>query len=202
MPNKHETREGWLVAAVNELRPLFDEVGAPLPDNIRVTMSLTHGKKILAVCYDPKASADESHEILIRMSEQEPVEVVDHLTHELVHAAVGCKEGHKGQFKRVALAIGLEGRMKAACAGAELRSKLERIVKTLGTFPHAALNMDGMVSSGPRRQGTRMKKAYCEECGYTVRVTQKWLEVGTPYCPDMAHGQMKTDEDDHDSDEE
>src|SRR5574337_1155515 len=120
---KHTTRESWLLAAVDALRPLFDGVNAPLPDTIRVTMSLTKGKKILAVCYDPVASEDGHTEILIRMSEAEPVDVLDHLTHELVHAAVGCKEGHKGMFKKIALAIGLEGRMKSASAGEELRMK-------------------------------------------------------------------------------
>lgn len=23
----------------------------------------------------------------------------------------------------------------------------------------------------------------CPECGYTVRTTQKWLDVGAPFCP-------------------
>jgi len=198
----HPTRESWLLAAVDKLRPLFQEVNAPLPENIRVTMSLTKGKKILAVCYSPEASGDGSTEILIRMSEQEPVEVIDYLTHELVHAAVGCSEGHKGQFRKTALALGLEGRMKSARAGEVLRLKLEQIVKSLGKFPHAALNLDGTVSSGPKRQSTRMKKCICQECGYTVRVTQKWLEVGTPFCADISHGQMLSDDGENDPEHE
>lgn len=198
----HTTRESWLLAAVDELRPLFYKINAPLPENIRVTMSLTKGKNILAVCYDPKASADGAHEILIRMSAQEPIEVVDYLAHELVHAAVGCSEGHKGRFKSVALALGLEGRMKSARAGEELRMDLERIVKKLGEFPHAALNLDGTVSSGPKRQGTRMKKCLCEECGYTVRVSQKWLDEGTPHCHDLSHGQMISEDGENDPEEE
>lgn len=43
-------------------------------------------------------------------------------------------------------------------------------------------------SSRPRKQGTRMLKAACEDCGYTVRVTAKWLEIGPPHCPQ--HGAM------------
>jgi len=33
-------------------------------------------------------------------------------------------------------------------------------------------------------QGTRLLKASCPGCGYTVRITQKWLtKAGTPTCP-------------------
>lgn len=48
-------------------------------------------------------------------------------------------------------------------------------------------------SSRPKTQTTRLKKAACTECGYTVRVTTKWLEVGPPHCP--AHGAMAVDDD-------
>jgi hypothetical protein len=43
-------------------------------------------------------------------------------------------------------------------------------------------------SSGPKKQTGRLLKACCAECGYTVRVTAKWLEVGPPHCPQ--HGAM------------
>lgn len=48
-------------------------------------------------------------------------------------------------------------------------------------------------STAPPKQTTRLKKCECEECGYTVRVTQKWLEVGPPHCPE--HGAMKVEGD-------
>jgi hypothetical protein len=36
----------------------------------------------------------------------------------------------------------------------------------------------------PSNWSTRLLKAECEECGYTVRVTKKWLEAkGAPICP-------------------
>ncbi|UKE72382.1 hypothetical protein [Xanthomonas graminis] len=47
-------------------------------------------------------------------------------------------------------------------------------------------------SSRPKKQTTRLHKACCSECGYTVRVTSKWLEKGPPHCPD--HGAMAVDE--------
>lgn len=33
------------------------------------------------------------------------------------------------------------------------------------------------------KQSTRLIKAYCDECGYTVRVTRKWIRVAFPICP-------------------
>lgn len=31
---------------------------------------------------------------------------------------------------------------------------------------------------------TRMLKAACGACGYTVRASRRWLRIGTPLCPD------------------
>jgi hypothetical protein len=42
---------------------------------------------------------------------------------------------------------------------------------------HARLDL-----SGRRKQSTRMLKLECTNCGYTVRTTQKWIEVGLPTC--------------------
>jgi hypothetical protein len=35
----------------------------------------------------------------------------------------------------------------------------------------------------PKKQSTRMLKAECPECGYTIRLAKKWAEVGLPSCP-------------------
>jgi hypothetical protein len=64
---------------------------------------------------------------------------------------------------------------------------------------------DEWKSTGPKKQPSRLLKAHCthsklvgvngeqEVCGYTVRVTKKWLEIGPPHCP--LHGPMKVEED-------
>lgn len=41
-----------------------------------------------------------------------------------------------------------------------------------------------------KKQGTRLLKAECEKCGYTVRVTKTWLAVGMPACGRRGHGRM------------
>jgi hypothetical protein len=57
-------------------------------------------------------------------------------------------------------------------------------------LPHAALGFGA--SSAPPKQKARLLKAECGDCGYTVRVTRKWVdEAGAPHCP--AHGAMPVD---------
>ena len=40
----------------------------------------------------------------------------------------------------------------------------------------------------PKKQSARMLKAECPECGYTIRLTKKWADVGLPSCPTEGAG--------------
>lgn len=91
-----------------------------------------------------------------------------------------CENGHKGNFTRIARAIGLEGKMTATHAGEALGRILADVAADLGDYPHAALTP---ALSGVKKQSTRMIKVVCPEDGYIVRTTAKWLEVGMPSCP-------------------
>lgn len=35
----------------------------------------------------------------------------------------------------------------------------------------------------PAKTKCRLRKATCADCGYVIRVTRSWLEVGLPTCP-------------------
>jgi hypothetical protein len=108
----------------------------------------------------------------------DPVEALAILAHELVHAAVGSDAKHGPKFRKVALAIGLEGKMTSTVAGDELEEKLQKIVKTLGDYSHGALSPKAKKTT----QGTRLIKVECE-CGCCARMTRKWLDaVGAPMC--------------------
>jgi hypothetical protein len=53
-----------------------------------------------------------------------------------------------------------------------------QVLASLGAYPHAPLNV------GTRKtQSTRMLKAVCPTCGYTVRLSAKWADKGLPTCP-------------------
>jgi hypothetical protein len=199
--NDHSSRESYLRAATNELRPYFAKLGLPLPEKIRFAIAFTsHGKKgrVAGECWHASASDDGHHEIIIRADFADSPEVLGILVHELVHAALPPDAKHGKQFREAALKIGLEGQMRHAIPGPVLRERLNELAATLGPFPHARLNFDRVTLTGleaadkPKKQGTRMLKAEClgSGCGYTVRVAARWIsDCGPPHCP--KHGAMR-----------
>jgi len=179
------TREAWLNKVADEhLWPLIaDHDGARAP-KVRISVGFpkgSHGgRKSIGQCWPEHASGDKTFEIFISPI-LAPYDAVSTLLHELIHASVGLKAGHRGPFKRLAVAVGLEGKMTATVAGKELGLKIGRWLKALPKYPHAPMN-DG--AGAPGKQGPRLIKCECPNCGYTVRVTRKWLEIGNPQCPD------------------
>src|SRR5574343_787851 len=183
-----KTREAWLVRLANALRPLFESHGATIPDRIRFSCSWTRGgrgkaaKARIGECWYPESSADQTTEIFVSPAIDNPLTVASILSHELVHACLGPGHGHGPEFKRLAVAIGLVGKMTATAAGPELAAHLATLCQAIGPYPHAELR-EGPTADRPKKQGTRMLKVECPSCGYTVRTTAKWLSVGLPTCP-------------------
>ena len=179
------TREEWLGALVDALRPAFAELGYPLPDRIRVSCgwpsksALSSKSKRIGEAWSAKCSADGACETFLSPCLADPVEVGAVLVHELVHHAVGVQHGHKGPFRRCATAIGLVGPMRATSAGPALGERLQRLSDAIGPYPHGAL----VGTDGRKKQTTRMLKVACEDCGCIVRMTRQWLDqVGAPTC--------------------
>ncbi|MFI8237621.1 hypothetical protein ACIF83_10270 [Streptomyces sp. NPDC085866] len=207
------TREEWLHLAIDALRPEFEKIEFPLPEKLHVSVGFGYGAKresatILGQCWNSVASEDGTPHIFISPEINNAARVLDVLIHELIHAADDCKSGHKGAFAKAAKALGLTGKMTATVATPELTEKLRDLANGIGPYSHATLYPmgkplqpkeepkpetpeddpeDGPVSSGPKKQGTRMIKVQCSsecECGgYVVRTTAKWIEVGMPVCP-------------------
>ena len=193
LSNTHTHREAWLNAAAAKMGQWFTSAGYPLPAELRMTCGFPiTGARAgarshrIGECWDPKASGDHTTEIMISPVLEEPMRVFGTLVHELVHAAVGCDCGHKGPFKKLAVAVGFIGKMTSTEEGPEFIKMAGPILEALGPYPHAAID-----TRNRKKQGTRLMKAVCEdeECGFTVRITRKWVEaVGAPHCP--AHGEM------------
>lgn len=102
------------------------------------------------------------------------------LVHELIHSALPDDVQHDGPYKAAHRALGLIDKPTTCVPGAALKIELAALVKKLGPYPHSK------IKTGVRRtkvQTTRLLKAACPECGYTVRVTAKWVAVGLPTCP-------------------
>jgi hypothetical protein len=181
------TREEWLNAALNHLRPWFkDRADATIPNDARVSVGFPGGgsaRKRIGECWARKMSKDGVNEIFISPVLQDPVRMLDVLAHEAVHAVDDCVSGHKGEFKRVAKAIGLEGKMTATKAGEELQTELARVIALLPPLTHGALDL-----STRKKQPTRLVKLECDGCGMILRTTAKWLEqTGEPNCACGGH---------------
>src|SRR4051794_40703106 len=186
---KYETREQWLDALTDLLRPIFAERGITLPAKVRVSCGWPSRKALapngksrtIGQCWPTVCSGDGHSELFISPCLGSAAEVGHVLVHELIHAVDDCANGHRGAFGKMARAIGLEGKLTATTAGAELAKLLEQLCAKLGAYPHARLDL---AQANIKKQTTRLLKVVCPDpdCGYTVRTTAKWVEIGFPTC--------------------
>lgn len=190
MAHQFKTREEWLGFITAKLRPHFKAAGAPIPKEVRFAIGFTsagYRSKAIGECHDYKASGDKHAEIFIKPNQDNAVKVAGILAHELVHAAVGNKEGHKGRFRTVCLALGFTKKMRSALPDVAMqRDVMDPILKRAGKLPHRKLTTYVI-----KKQTTRLLKCECTECGYVVRATAKWVNfMGAPYCGNVKHGRM------------
>lgn len=188
-------REAWLEAAVDKLRPIFLGKNHKVPQ-LRVSVGwpssggLGQRKRAIGECWCGTQAADGKPQLFISPlleDVREPMGVLATLVHEIVHTVVGVDAKHGPKFVRCMKDIGLAGKPTATHAGEDLIIRLGAIADELGAFPHCKI----VPIKKPKVQTTRMRKCECEACGYLVRLTQKWADIGTPICPNPGHGPMK-----------
>lgn len=188
------TREQWLNAFVDRARPAFKAAGHELPEKVRVSVGFTGargGGKVLGACWHEEASTDGTREIFVVPTIDDSALIAGVLTHELCHTLFGPDEKHGKRFKASGAAVGLVGKPTAMLPPQDgekgaWHEWADPILADLGPIPHARLDPS---KSGVKKQSTRLLKAECETCGFTVRVTGKWVtalsERGLlPMCPD------------------
>ena len=177
---QHTTREAWLLAAVEHLRPLFAAKGFSVPPcQVSCGFASTGTRSgHVGQCWSTKSASNELNQIFIAPTLKSAYEVLDTLVHELVHAVDNCENKHGKEFKKIALKMGMKGPMRSAEAGPELKVTLTSLLDTLGQYPHGHLKV-GM-RKAPRRDRPRAK---CKHCGYQVPMLKKFLTYGPPICP-------------------
>lgn len=187
-----DTRENWLNAFVDNARPHFIRVGAPLPERVRVSVGFTSTgarSNRIGECWSNAASSDGYFEIFLKPTIETDARMADILTHELVHAAVGIAAGHGKPFARVATALGLVGRMTSTTAGTDWYLWALPILSELGAMPYGA--MTGGQSTAKPKQKTNLLKAECDTCGWLARVTAKHIEPHSHLsCPTSCGGTL------------
>jgi hypothetical protein len=212
-------RETWLNELATKMAPRFEELGFPLP-KFRVAVGWTSaGKttKMAGECWHSSNSADRAFEILVAPTNDNSLKIAFILAHELTHAAVGFKCGHKGDFAKVMKALGAMSPMTTPNWGDDFNDWVNPFLSELGPIPHARIMLqpdrqpreggdegegdegedEGGSSNAKKKQSTRMLKAECttvvdgEPCGYTVRLSKKWaLKLGA-CCP--VHGALEVE---------
>lgn len=181
-------REAWLQAAIEDLRPLFQGLNHPLPE-VRVSVGwpssggLGTRRRTVGQCWYGTMAADNIPQLFISplLEGEDYVNgVLATLVHELVHVVAGKDAKHGPKFAKIATQLGLDGKPTSTHAGEGLADRLKQLAEKLGKFPHAKL----VPLTTEKKQGTRMKKCECEDCGYIARTVAKWLsEKGAPICP-------------------
>lgn len=181
-----KNREEWLDSAVALLRPLMEEHDCPEFVDPLVSVGWAKGArggskgfKTIGQCWNKSQSGDkERSHIFISPELELPFEVLHTLLHEMVHASVGTSCGHRGPFRKLAVAVGLTGKMTATIPGKDLTETLHKMLEGMDEFPHPGLNGD---TGG--KKGSRLLKVWCRSCGCITRMTRMWLEhPGPPIC--------------------
>lgn len=193
-PIVHQTREEYLEAAVQAIiTDIFTPAEVEVPP-VRVSVGWPGGrgpkKNVIGQCFDKRVSKDGKAQIFVTPAIDDAYVTIETLTHELIHAIVEGHEdengevkhhGHRGEFVRIARAIGFEKPWKETPASEELREQLQAIADRLGEYPHAAITMEDR----PAVQKTYyLKYVSPENDDYFVRVTAKKIEeYGAPLDP-------------------
>lgn len=177
----HSNRESWLLAAVDLIRPIFLVKHHKIPEGVMVSCGFAStGTRShhIGQCWSRGSSTNEQNQIFISPTLHEPVEVLDTLIHELVHAVDNCEHKHGKEFKKIALSLGMQGPMRSAGAGPELKRTLTELAAKLGPYPHGALKVTH------RKVASKVRaRAKCPKCGFQVPMYRKFLDYGPPICP-------------------
>jgi hypothetical protein len=179
-------REEWLLGAKDHIAErFFNKPSKRLPAKLALSCGIPKGSsRAIGQCWDPRVAADGTTHIFVCPSLDNPIEVLGTLLHELVHACVGIKEGHGGQFARMAREVGLCGKLTSTVVeeGTDLHMFLLGVVGLLGPYPHKAMNKQGTKRKAVR---TAVRLYSSEIPGYSVSIKASVLEeMGYPLDPD------------------
>jgi hypothetical protein len=198
-----ETREEYLYAAVDKLRPVFESKQFTIPAiQVACGFGAKNPKRTMGECWHSTATENGVKQIFISPAHHSnAVEVLGTLAHELLHAVLPDGAKHGKLFKDGMKKIGLEGKAIHAAPGDELNRFIEKVVGELGEFPNSRI----ILKEKERKNKKNTFKLHCPEkrvespnCvlsgtfegDYEVKATVKSLTAGFPKCPCGAEMRM------------
>lgn len=143
--------------------------------------------RTMGQCHYKQSTGNNKHEIIIsnRLNgngkKTDSTRIAHVVLHEMIHTCT-YGHGHKGEFKRLARALGMDGKLTSTENSPELEKRMkENIVDILGKFPHKA------VTTKTSFKGSRLLKITCTECDIIMRASAKACnkihEMECPACP-------------------
>jgi len=190
--NSNAAREQYIYAFLNwahdELFPSEDRpplrIGFGQPPGTRPTRN----RRILGACFKRAASSDGVNEMFLCPTEDDTMRMLVTALHEYCHAIDDNESGHRGNFVRLAKSAGMQAPWTETPPSPELQELLDWYVAEYGDIPAGHLTATARVKP---KQGTRMLKASCNNCGFTVRASAKhidaWDRAGAD-CPVCRNG--------------
>ena len=187
MSTTHATREQWLAAALEAMKPVAATLtGQNMADRIRIGVgfpSTYRRSGTLAECWPDVDSGDAHAEVIISPTIADPVEVFARLLGQALRTLPGAMSiasvSYREAFDAVHLTVGAD--KNAILYSDAFYDQWESLIAALGDYPHAELSV-----AVRKTQSTRMLKLQCPQCGYIIRTTGKWVAQGIPVCHDGA----------------
>lgn len=186
----HPTRETWLRAAALELNTILLHNVPDFPlslDALAVSVGLPKGgRKRIGECWSREVAADaQTHHVFISPVLDNVALVLSTLLHEMIHAAVGVDQKHKGEFVKAARAVGFEKpwTQTPVPAGSGLEGALREIAGRLGAYPHVALRPKQKPASDKLSSTVKFVSTLNDE--FVIRMSRRLVEdFGAPRDPD------------------
>tara|TARA_R100000541_G_scaffold640_4_gene4100 strand:+ start:2875 stop:3474 length:600 start_codon:yes stop_codon:yes gene_type:complete len=175
-------RETWLNLMIDKAVPIFDKAGFKISDirkKLKVSCSMMVGQRksskfgAIGMHLPTEWNKEKNHEMLISPTLEDGVQVVAILIHEMTHAIQRHMYGytvkaHGKEFRKIALAVGLQGKMTATTESPELKIIIENWINEIGKYPHDKINLNAR-----KKQGVRNLKVKCQSCEWSFRTSNK-----------------------------
>ena len=205
-----QTHEAFIHAIVGLAKARLNAADCRLIDDAKITYGAgdagTRGVTYFGT-WENGGGPDQPHSFveICAFGESDPVQIAGTTLHELAHVIAGFEAGHGKGWKDTCRKVGLRvakaagqsycmayfspdirfqiAALKSPNDGRPIVTRLNGFSPTRPRPCGAVIGVRGGKSRG-KGSGSRLKKVSCGACGYTVRVTSKWLtQAGPPLCP-------------------
>ena len=180
-----DTREGYAIAMFRGIEEkLFSQ--EPRLEKLNIGFGMTtqgRAGRALSEHWQGEASADGSVEITVRIDVADPLQLVTVLVHQKICTLVPVDAPNRGSaIKELGSSRGLTFKRNQPVLDESVMKGVSDIVAGLGPFPGAPVNVAYRPAGYAPKQTMRMRKAQCSACEIPIRISNKGIKNGLPFC--------------------